>query len=618
MHGTSSSLPAPPGNIRHDTDQASPRAWWWHRIFALLVLASAASLVALMAHSLSGHPFGPLDLLMLVAFAVTLPWQVIGFWNAVIGFVLMQFTRDPIAIVSPFARRIRGDEAIVARTAILACIRNEDPSRLSRNLATLVEGLAATGSAASFEIFILSDTNRPEIATAEEHVASALEARYGRTVAITYRRRAVNTGYKAGNIRDFCERWGAGFDFAIVLDADSVMMPEAMLRLVRIMQSNPKLGIVQTLVTGMPSSSAFARIFQFGMRLGLRSYTLGGALWQADCGPYWGHNAIIRVAPFTAHCHLPVLPGSSPLGGHILSHDQVEAVLMRRAGFEVRVLPEEGAGSWEENPPTLLEFIRRDLRWCQGNMQYWRLLTMPGLKPVSRCQLMLAILMYLGAPGWLGLTALTLLRSHFAEPGFVLFRADTGISLFAIIMAMTFAPKIATIIDVYGRTSLRRGFGGAIRFSCGIVTETAFTMLIAPILAVAHTIFLGGLTLGRTVGWTAQQRDDHAVPFGFAVRKLWPQMLVGLGLLVWFAAYLPSGLWISLPFWGGLLAAIPLAMLTGWRALGLALVRVGLCAIPEDTLPPPTLAALHLPALAHRVARSPIPVLAPEQAGAEN
>ena len=145
------------------------------------------------------------------------------------------------------------------------------------------------------------------------------------------------------------------------------------------MQNNPQLGILQSLVVGMPTSSPFARVFQFGMRLGMRSYTLGSAWWQADCGPYWGHNALIRLEPFIRHCHLPELSSGPPLGGQILSHDQVEAALMRKAGYEVRVLPEEG-GSWEENPPTLLEYIRRDLRWCHGNMQYWPLLTIPGLK----------------------------------------------------------------------------------------------------------------------------------------------------------------------------------------------------------------------------------------------
>ena len=180
-----------------------------------------------------------------------------------------------------------------------------------------------------------------------------------------------------------------------------------MLRLVRVMQTDPKLGIVQGLVVGLPSTSAMARIFQFGMRLGMRSYTIGSAWWQGDCGPYWGHNAVLRLRPFAAHCELPLLAG----GRHILSHDQIEAVLMRRAGYEVRVLPEENLG-WEENPPTLIEFIRRDLRWCAGNMQYWPFLLMPGLKSVSRYQLLLAILMFLGSPAWIGLLLLGTARGR--------------------------------------------------------------------------------------------------------------------------------------------------------------------------------------------------------------
>jgi membrane glycosyltransferase len=589
---------------------------WRRWTFALLVLSTALVLIGLMASSLSGHTFDALDLLMLTAFAMTLPWSVIGFWNSLAGFAVMRFAKDPIALVSPFARRIRGDEPIVAKTAILVCVRNEDAGRLQRNVAAMRDGLAATGFADRFHIFILSDTNRPEVAAAEERVAAALQAQPGRPIGITYRRRPSNPGFKAGNIQDFCGRWGGEHEFAIVLDADSVMSPEAMLRLIRIMQVNDRLGIVQTLVTGMPSSSAFARIFQFGMRLGMRSYTLGGALWQADCGPFWGHNAILRLAPFTAYCHLPILPGKPPLGGYVLSHDQVEAVLMRRAGYEVRVLPEED-GSWEENPPTLLEFIRRDLRWCQGNMQYWRLLALPGLRPISRVQLMLAILMYLGAPGWLTFMGVGLARANLADPGFILFRSDSAVSLFAVMMTLTFAPKIATVIDVVMRAQYRRDFGGVTRFSLGVVIETMFSMLLSPVMAIAHTVFLGSLLVGRTVGWTAQQRDDHAVPFGFAARKLWLQSVLGVALMAWFAHAMPGALYLSLPFWGSLLAAIPFAMLTAHPVLGLGLVRSGLCRIPEETNVPPALAELRLPALDLAAAPDALVEMAPEGAGTE-
>ena len=235
----------------------------------------------------------------------------------------------------------------------------------------------AAGVGDRFHLYVLSDTGDPALAAAEEAQMRDFATEWRDRIAVVYRRRAANTGFKAGNIRDFCAHWGGDHDFALTLDADSFMTADAVLRLVRIMQSDPKLGIVQSLVVGLPSTSAFARLFQFGMRLGMRSYTIGSAWWQADCGPYWGHNALLRLAPFIAHCDLPDLPATGVLGGQILSHDQIEAVLMRRAGFEVRVLPVEHQ-SFEENPATLLEFIRRDLRWCQGNMQYWHLLGLPG------------------------------------------------------------------------------------------------------------------------------------------------------------------------------------------------------------------------------------------------
>ncbi len=293
-----------------------------------------------------------------------------------------------------------------------------------------------------------------------------------------------------------------------MLDADSFQTAESILRMVRIMQIEPKLGILQSLVVGMPSTSAFARVFQFGMRLGMRSYTLGSAWWQGECGPYWGHNAIIRIAPFMAHCHLPPRPD----GSYNLSHDQLEALLMRRAGYEVRVLPEEGA-SWEENPPTLLEFIRRDLRWAQGNMQYWPYLWLPGVQLISRYQIAFAMLMFVGSPAWIGLLVLGTLALAAAGTPSQFIRPDAGMALFAIILTMWFAPKIATVIDVVSRPALRRAFGGATRFVASVVTETLFFLMLSPIMWFGHTMFLTGLVLGRKIGWGGQARDDHSVPW---------------------------------------------------------------------------------------------------------
>lgn len=547
------------------------------RGFAALVLASAAALFWLMARTLSTSDSDPLGIAMLVLFALTLPWTAIGFWNAVIGFLLMQFSRDPVAVVAPDLDLGEADDQIVSSTALLICIRNEDTQLIRRNLEWMLDALLATGQAHSFHLYMLSDSNQPEIAAAEVQAAAALSQRFGSALEITYRRREHSEGFKAGNLREFCTRWGQRHSFAIVLDADSLMTPQSMLRLVRVMQRCPQIGILQTLVTGLPSASPFARIFQFGMRLGMRSYTLGSAFWQGDCGPYWGHNAILRMSPFIAHCELPMLPGSPPLGGHILSHDQVEAVLMRRAGFEVRVLPIE-EGSWEENPPTLPEFIRRDLRWCQGNMQYLKLLGLPGLLPVSRCQLLLAIAMYLGALAWLGLIVLGLLRQ---AP----IRTDTGLLLFGIIMIMSFAPKIATLVDVLLRPRLRAAYGGGLRIACSALLETVLTMLVAPISAVAVSLFILGLPFGRRVGWTSQQREAHGLPLSDAVRCLWPQTLLGLGLVA--GTYYSSAvsIWFSLPIIAGLLLGVPLAMLSASPRLGRKMAQSGLCRTPEEVWP---------------------------------
>jgi membrane glycosyltransferase len=413
---------------------------------------------------------------------------------------------------------------------------------------------------------------------------------------MTYRRRAVNTGFKAGNIRDFCEQWGTKHEFAVSLDADSFMTAEATLLLIRIMQADSELGILQGLVVGLPSTSAFARIFQFGMRLGMRSYTIGGAWWQGDCGPYWGHNAVFRLGPFIAHCKLPVLSQDGTEARYILSHDQIEAALMRAAGYTVRVLPDEGLG-WEENPPTLLEFIRRDLRWCQGNMQYWRFLTMPGLKPVSRYHLGLAILMFIGSPAWIGMLVLGTLALALVETPAEFMRMDAGIALFVCVLVMWFSPKIASAIDIMLRSELQREFGGTGRFVANFVIEAVYSILLCPILWFGHTIFLSGLLLGRDIGWIGQTRDDHAVPFAQAVQSLWPHTLLGCATLGILATSQPAALPYALFLAGGPALSIPFAMMTAWPSLGRLFARVGVGRLPEEAIAPAGLDALALPAL---------------------
>jgi membrane glycosyltransferase len=566
---------------------------------ALYAALAAATIVGLMSlAAIAVPPRGAAAVLFLALFTLTLPWSVVGFWNAAIGFLLLTRARDPVAAVNPMAARIRGNEIITARTAILMCIRNEAPAQVIRNLRPLLEGLVAGRVAHLFHIYILSDSSDPEIVAFEEASFGAFAAECGGGIAITYRRRETNTGFKAGNIRDFCERWGGAHEFAITLDADSFMPAEPVLRLVRIMQANPTLGILQTLVIGLPSPSAFARLFQFGMRLGMRSYTLGAAWWQGDCGPYWGHNAILRLEPFAAHCRLPMLPGSGPLDGHILSHDQVEAALMRRAGYEVRVLPLEGM-SWEENPPTLMEYIRRDLRWCQGNMQYWRLLGLPGLKPISRVQLLCAILMYTGSPAWMALVAIGAIEIALAgmtgAPA-VHVTPGAGSALLSIMLLMIFAPKLASSFDVLGRRSARRSFGGGARFASNVAAEIFFSFLLSPIMALTHTGFMLRLFVLRRGGaWNNQKRESHAVPWPLAWEKLWPHTLAGFALIGLIAVTRPSQIGYAFMAAGGLALSAPFAVVTSAPRAGTWLSRFGIARIPEETAPSAALLSLRRP-----------------------
>ena len=564
--------------------------------FAALFLVTMAGSLWLAVLALTPGGLGIFDIAALALFAITLPWMVAGFWNAVIGFIIMRFSADPVAAVLPVAGLIRDDEPVTASTAILLCIRNEAPLRVIRNLEPMLEGICASGYSERFHLYLLSDTSDADLAHGEEASFSELIASWRDRIAISYRRRTVNAGFKAGNIREFCERWGNRHEFAVTLDADSFMPTDAIIRLVRIMQLDPRLGILQGLIVGLPSTSPFARVFQFGMRLGMRSYTIGSAWWQSDCGPYWGHNAIMRLEPFARHCQLPLLSEEGEEERHILSHDQIEAAMMRSAGYHVRVLPREDLG-WEENPTTLLEFMRRDLRWCQGNMQYWRFLSMSNLKPVSRYQLVLAILMFIGSPAWIGLLGLATIALVRCDDPATIMRADAGSALLAWVLIMWFAPKIAGMLDILVGPKERHAFGGAGRVTANFIIETVYSIILCPILWISHTIFLFGLMFNREISWMGQVRDDHAVPWKSALHDLWPQTLVGCLALGLVSMSQPWALPYVFLLAGGPALAIPFAMLTAWPALGGLAARVGIGRLPEETATPESLLGLALPAI---------------------
>lgn len=523
------------------------------------------------------------DAVLFGAVLLGAPWPVMGMWNALLGLWLLHFRHDGVADAAPFLAAGDSTGPLITRTALAMTLRNEPPERPLRRLAEMRRALDATGHGQHFDIHILSDTSDPAIAEVEERLFHDMRAELGGARA-EYRRRAVNTGWKAGNVREFLIGRGAAHDFYLPLDSDSSMGADTIVRMVRIMEAYPRIGILQSLTLGLPSASLFTRALTFGARIAMRTSLAGASWWHGDACFYWGHNALIRVAPFRRHCRLPVLPGRPPLGGHIMSHDLPEAALMRRAGWECRVMPVE-AESWEENPPTLPDFIRRDLRWCNGNMQATRLQTMRGLVPLSRFHLFSAASSYAAGPAWI---VMMLAFGWKLASGEVGIDAALGAVLFFGMLTVALAPKLTGLADAVLTPGRAAAFGGPRRLALSAGTDILLSAMMAPIVAFQVTVFLIGLAMGGRIGWSGQNRDVYRVCWGEAVRRFWPQTLLGLVLLALAAG---TGGWFAL-VWGapvllGLCLAIPFAVLTANPAVGAWAKRAGLCATPEEITAPP-------------------------------
>lgn len=555
-------------------------------IFVLLNAATYGGLLAWLGTILSSGGWTAIDAAIFICFALAAPWGVLGIWNALIGLWLLHGPGDALASVAPYAAASDSDTPVTARTAIVMTICNEAPERALARLESVRQSLGRTSAPHIYSYFVLSDTIDPQIAAIEAIAVERWRATAGPAAHIHYRRRSENSGFKAGNLRDFCERWGDDFEFFVPLDADSVMSGALIEKMVRIGQAWPRIGILQSLAVGAPSDSLFARVFQFGMRQGMRPYTMGSAWWNGDCGPFWGHNALVRMRPFRDLCHLPELPG----GKRILSHDQIEAVQMRGAGYEVRVLPVEG-GSYEDNPPHVLEFMRRDTRWCQGNLQYVHLLGMKGIEPTSRFQLIWAIMMFAGLPAWTAIIALAAFKPFDSDIAMG-FPVGSAIAFYVFFLVMFLAPKLAGYLDIAMTRGELARYGGGLRFFAGAATEIVFSFLLAALVTFRTSVFMIGVLFGKTIGWGGQMRDAQAIDGRTAFAALWPQLAFGLALFAVAAVSAPALIAWSLPLTLGYIAGVPFAMLTAWPAAGRWARATGLCAIPEDYAPPPELAVV--------------------------
>jgi membrane glycosyltransferase len=480
---------------------------------------------------------------------------------------------------------------------------NEQPARIMAGLQAIHESLTEVGAAERFDIFILSDTTDPNIWVEEEAAFLALRAAAGPQARIFYRHRKENIARKAGNIADWVTRWGGAYPHFLILDADSVMEAGTLIQLVEMMDAHADVGLIQTLPVITGGTTLFARMQQFAGRVYGPLIAHGIAWWHGSEGNYWGHNALIRTQAFAEQAGLPELPGRKPFGGHILSHDFVEAALIRRGGWAVHMLPAL-RGSYEEGPPSLTDLSIRDRRWCQGNLQHAAVLPARGLHWISRLHLLTGIGSYITAPLWLlfllagiliALQARFVLPDYFPAgrslfPQWPVIDPVRAMWVFIGTMGLLLAPKLLGALAVMARRQDRRGCGGVLRLLLSVVIETIIAGLIAPVVMLTQTTDVAAILLGRDSGWNAQRRDDGSIPLSVTARQYRRHTL--MGVLIGAAAWAVSpylALWM-LPVVLGLALAIPLAALTGRRDAGLALRRWGLLRTPEEVRPPAVLA----------------------------
>ncbi len=561
------------------------------RLIAVLPSAAIAlGLVVAAVAVLARAPRPAIDWVLLVPFALVMSWESFIVWQLVLGFAVWLRGADGR---TPLERRAAALEPVStgrSRTALLLPIYEEEPDAVFARVRIVLRSLARLGPFDDVDLHVLSDTRSEAVAAAERAAWDRLDADVpGRT---SYRRRPLNTGRKAGNIGEFLDRCGSHYDFAVVLDADSLMSGSAIRRLIRLMEEHPRIGLIQTVSYAMGRDTLFARIQQFAVRLYAPLSLRGLEFWQGPEGSYWGHNAIVRIAPFRQHCRLPVLPGRPPFGGEILCHDVVEAALLARAGWETHLLPEFD-GTWEEMPTNALDLLARERRWCQGNLQHIGVLGLPGLKAASRVHLLLGIGGYLVAPLWWCVLVLGTLRVlvlpegegygilayGLTEPGL----AAWGLA--AASAALILMPRVLNLARALGDPEVRRGFGGAVRLLCGAAIEQAMWLLLGPMLLLVTAGFVVGTFSGAAVGWASQLRVERRVPVLDALRRHALHVVLGCGVG---AAAIAGGGWLAVwlaPTALGLVVSPLLTAVSSRRDLGRLSRRLGLFLTVDDVMP---------------------------------
>lgn len=587
-------MPTQPLDLRTGSRRISDRMSRPRAILMLLSAIATGAFAYLLYQVLSVVQITVLQVVFLVLCTMCFAWVALGTSSAVLGFVAVLRASGTADFNVPPARGVR--------TALLFPVYEEDTARVAATIECMVGDLVALETNDRFDVFVLSDSRCDDIKARELRAVRFLRRRLRDACPVYYRWRAQNTGKKAGNIADWVQRFGGAYESFVVLDADSIMSGDLLVDLQSLMARRPEAGLIQTVPRLIGADTLFARLQQFAVAVYGPVIAAGFAAWYQKSGNYWGHNAIVRTRAFAGAAGLPSLPGRPPLGGHVLSHDFVEAAFLRRAGWQVLMKPHLH-GSYEGCPPTLIDVAVRDRRWTQGNLQHLRIVGTRGLPWLSRLHLGMGAYAYLSSLLWalsllvgvaLSLQSTYTLPVYFTDtkslfPVWPVIDPAKAFYLFLITIAVLLLPKLFGIITAVLRPANDASRSGLGKLLVGSFVEIFFSILIAPILMLAQANAIFEVAAGRDSGWSAQRRESGNRSFASLLRFHAGHLAAGAVLAV---ACLLASLYVTAwmgPIIAGLLLSVAISHVTS-RAAPRWLARI--LATPEDLAPPPIVAAV--------------------------
>ncbi|MDF7666256.1 glucans biosynthesis glucosyltransferase MdoH [Orbaceae bacterium ESL0727] len=533
--------------------------------------------------------------IIIALFAILFCWISIGFWTSIMGLILTVMGKDRYTIPIPQDPAAHIDGA--HRTALVMPICNEDVARVFAGLRATYQSLVETGHAQCCDFYILSDTNDPDLYVNELKAWADFNAEKEHNGCnIFYRHRKRRVKRKSGNIDDFCRRWGNQYEYMMILDADSIMTGDCILKMIAMMEMTPTAGILQSPPKSVRMTTLYGRIQQFANQIYSDIFCSGTHFWQLDAAQYWGHNAMIRLKPFIEHCLLsPLYKRKNPI--HILSHDLVEATLMRRAGYGVWIAYNMN-GSYEELPGNMIEDLKRDNRWCMGNLLNLHLIFKSGITLTHRVMFITSGMAYISSLLWLIFlifSTLLLLVFNVSEPQYFLrpnqfypvwprWNEHLAMQLLSTTLVLLFAPKVFSYAIILARTGAK-DVGGVFKLTLSILIEMIWSMILAPIRMIFHSKFVIKVWLGSKIQWKSPSRSDDALTWGESFYFCWTLSLLGI---LWLVVII----WMNPQFTYWYIAIlVPLTIsplvirVSGLTSLGMAAKKKGLFLTPEETHP---------------------------------